>query len=619
MGWMQTLAETYDKCKSEVGKQIRKGQGKLVVLLPISHSIYNADIEIMLDDNANIINVQSVPKEDQQTIIPVTEDSAVRSSNTAPMPLSDNISYLAGDFKDYSDDVKKKHHYDSYITELGKWANDKNAHNDIKVIYNYLKKGKLIGDLLKTGHFNNVKELLKQDGVIRFMVKYSNGDPVIESYKNLEVFTNYTNYYYNSFTNRKKQVDYIYGKKDYITKKLPSKIRNTGDGARLISSNDKKTNIYTYKGRFVSQEESVTLSYEMSQKAHNALKWLIQKQGYKNDSEVIVIFGVDTETEIKNPLDEDFIVPLNNDIDTNEKFAKHVSGVINGWFPLKIGKREKIVVISLDTADGTNKGRLAITYYNEFEKSEFKENLEKWYSEFAWVLRKKDQYFKGTPNIEDIINVAYGVQGSGQKYLKVNNKNFYKKTIDRLLSCIVQHKRIPIDLVIASVNNLNNPLSTDENLFDRKLRVTCALIRKYYIDYKKEVIEMALDKERTDRSYLFGRLLALTDDIESYAIYKEGSARETNSKRYWSMFKRKPASTYELLREKIQSYLNKLHGGIANKYENEVSQIMEMLSERNSFNNNQLNEQYILGYYLQMDELKNNRKNIKEMEENKNE
>ncbi len=616
MGWMQTLAETYDKCKSEVGKINYNDKGQLVVLLPIAHSINNAELEIMLDEKSNIIDVRKLGKEEQQTIMPVTEDSQARSSGVAPMPLYDNITYIAGDFKKFSDDVKKNERYSSYIAELKKWAEDPKSHKDIKVVYAYLKKGTLINDLMTKKVFDNVEDIINMQGMIRFKVKYNNNDLVIPPFENKEVFNNYIEYFNRIISNGKIDIDYISGKEDYIAQKLPSKIRNTADNARLISSNDIQG--YTYRGRFLTADEVTTLSFELSQKAHNSLRWLIQKQGYRNGSEVIVVFGVESETKIRNPLIEDFILPLNEEIDTNEKYAKCINESIKGFYPLNKTDREKVVVIAVDTSDGASQGRLAITYYNEFSKSEFRDNIEKWYNEFAWILRFKDEYFKGTPNIKDIVNVAYGVQGS-EKYLSVTNDSFFKKTIDRLLPCIVQHKRIPKDIVISAVEKLNNPLSTDDNLFDIKLRVTCALIRKYYIDYKKEVIEMALDKEKTDRSYLFGRLLALTDDIESYAIYKEGSARETNAKRYWSMFKRKPASTYELLREKIQSYLNKLHGGITNKYETEVLQIMEMLSESNSFNNNQLNEQYILGYYLQMDELKNNRKKNNEMEESENE
>ena len=610
MGWIQTLAETYDKCESEVGKIVRNEKGQLITLLPIAHSINNTQIEITLDENANLIDARRLSKEDQNTIMPITEDSQARSNGIFPMPLCDKLCYLAKDYDEYSENDKKyKEYYEKYIDNLRRWVKVPNTHSDVKIIYKYLTSCNLIKDLKQKGVFESL------DDWVRFKIKYSDKDLVVGTFENIDIYKDYLDYYLNNL--KKSGIDYISGEEQFITEKLPSKIRNTGDNSRLISSNDNQG--YTFRGRFLEASEAATLSFVLSQKAHNALRWLIQKQGYRNGSEAIVIFGVDNDTEIRNPLDEDFLIPLSKEVDTNEEFAKQVNKALNGWYPLKDGEREKVTVIALDTADGATQGRLAITYYNEFEKSDFKNNIRKWYSECTWILRKSNEFYIGTPNIRDIVNVAYGIQGN-ENYLKVTNDNLSKKTIDRLLPCIVQHKKIPSDIVFASVNNLNNPLSTDINLFDKKLRVTCALIKKYYKDYKKEEISMALDNEKNDKSYLFGRLLALIDDIESYAIYKEGSDRETNAKRYWSIYKRKPAGTFDLLREKLQSYLNKLPRGVVNNYENEVAKIITKLSENNSFNNNQLNEQFILGYYLQMDELRNSRKNNnKEMEENENE
>ena len=48
------------------------------------------------------------------------------------------------------------------------------------------------------------------------------------------------------------------------------KIRNEGDGAKLISANDSQN--FTYRGRFTSKEEAFAVGNETSQKAHNALK-----------------------------------------------------------------------------------------------------------------------------------------------------------------------------------------------------------------------------------------------------------------------------------------------------------------------------------------------------------
>lgn len=64
------------------------------------------------------------------------------------------------------------------------------------------------------------------------------------------------------------------------------KIRNEGDGAKLISSNDSQN--FTYRGRFVSKEEAFAVGNETSQKIHNALKWIIRKQGTFFDTLAVV-------------------------------------------------------------------------------------------------------------------------------------------------------------------------------------------------------------------------------------------------------------------------------------------------------------------------------------------
>ena len=61
----------------------------------------------------------------------------------------------------------------------------------------------------------------------------------------------------------------------------------------MISSND-KTN-FTYRGRFHDVGEAYTISYEASQKVHNALKWLIERQGVKVGDKEFVLWGVKSE------------------------------------------------------------------------------------------------------------------------------------------------------------------------------------------------------------------------------------------------------------------------------------------------------------------------------------
>ena len=79
---------------------------------------------------------------------------------------------------------------------------------------------------------------------------------------------------------------YVKGQAIPCSDKHPAKVRNTGDKSKLISAND--TEGFTYRGRFVDKTQVVRVGYETTQKAHNALRWLIDKQGYKNGDQVVI-------------------------------------------------------------------------------------------------------------------------------------------------------------------------------------------------------------------------------------------------------------------------------------------------------------------------------------------
>ncbi len=60
---------------------------------------------------------------------------------------------------------------------------------------------------------------------------------------------------------------------------------------------------------------------------------------------------------------------------------------------------------------------------------------------------------------------------------------------------------------------------------------------------------MALDKEETNRSYLYGRLLAVADRIEYRTYDEKDKARVTNAKRYMSTFSQRPFETWKMIEE----------------------------------------------------------------------
>jgi CRISPR-associated protein Csd1 len=92
---------------------------------------------------------------------------------------------------------------------------------------------------------------------------------------------------------------------------------------------------------------------------------------------------------------------------------------------------------------------------------------------------------------------------------------------------------------------------------ERVLSVACAAIVKYYSDWKKgEDYKMKLDVENQDRSYLFGRLLAIYEQIER-RTYENGENREPNAIRLQAAYVNHPMQTRMVLEEAVNPYLQK--------------------------------------------------------------
>lgn len=607
MSWMEVLAKTYDNCIGEVG--INRGTNKNpILLLPLSHLTVNAIAEIILNENGDFLGANKVDKNDQITIVPVTEDSASRSSGISPFPMADKLSYIAADYDDVSKDEKSyKAHYKAYIENLHKWADLPDTPVKVKAICVYLDKGAVMRDLISVGVYDG------KDGFVRFIVNGNSTEPEeTRTWLDKEIWDNFINYYNTTFEDC--DIDYVTGERCMTTDKLPAKIRSTADGAKLISSND--TSGYTYRGRFVDAKSAASIGYETSQKAHNALRWLIAKQGYRNDSECIVCWSIGGEEmpPIISSTD-DMIDSWRDDkdealSDTDESFAKQLNKYIAGY-KQEIGVNTRAIVMAVDTADGSIKGRLAITYYQELEGSRLLENLHKWHRECSWkhYVKKGDKghYYVGAPSPREIVLCAYGTQQGA--FVSADGK-MIKRNIDRILPCIVQGKRFPKDIMRAAVRNAGNPQRFSRYNWNNILTWTCAVIIKCQYDYGKEVFKMALNKESTDRDYLFGRLLAVAHKLEDYVNFKSGnSERETNAMKYWSAYAQKPARTYETIRRGLQSYISRLSKGSRDYYQQLTEEIFDKLAKTDSFNNEPLNENYLLGYYSQMAEFRKNNKN----------
>lgn len=614
MSWLLNLYETYEANLNFVGKNQKKYNDQEYTLLPVSHTTQNAHIEVLITEDGDFHSATVIDKRDANTLIPCTEKSSSRAGAVvAPYPLHDKLPYVAGDFAQYSRDIKNENPFSNYIERLGKWAASPHAIEKVKIVHRYLSKGCLVEDLIQheilyldTNHrlidkwdksyeeMHGAKPaiyLVVAGGVESAFVRFNVYSPhriFTEIWKDQEMHSSFVKYYSEQLG--AEDLCYVTGKMLPSTERHANKIRNSADKAKLISAND--TSGFTFRGRFHNERDVASISYEVSQKAHNALKWLIQRQGKVMESRVFLVW--DNEDLDIPGLTEDLfaISPHVTRIEdtipyTGYEFAREVSKALDG-FRNNLSSKSDVNILVLDSA---TTGRMAVLYYRNMDKNLYIDRIAAWHSTCAWLhtYRKdeNDQYvqFYGAPATKDIALAAYGPRASDK---------IVKGLMERILPCIVDEQRIPRDIVKSAFHRASNPVSMEKWEWEKTLSITCALINR------QEEFHVALSHDNNDRDYLFGRLLAVADVLERQAL-GSSEIRATNAIRYMNSFSQHPARTWKTIQDCLQPYQAKL--GIKSTY---LSKIIDDVASRipeEKFTNKPLSELYLLGFYSQRHEL----------------
>lgn len=111
---------------------------------------------------------------------------------------------------------------------------------------------------------------------------------------------------------------------------------------------------------------------------------------------------------------------------------------------------------------------------------------------------------------------------------------------------------------------------------------------------------MPLNKENSDRNYLFGRLLAIADVLERSALDTK-ETRATNAIRYMNSFSKHPMRTWKTIQEALQPYQARL--GTRATYLSKLIDEVASQFDPDDFNNKPLTGTYLLGFYSQRHEL----------------
>ena len=638
MGWLDHCISVFDGNPAFVGKM----EPGLVPLVPISHTTQKVNIEVALTGKGDFVRARVLRPDEMTTIIPCTEKSSARTSGLAPHPLFDKLQYIAGDYVQYGGE-KKKFDYEEYMKNLQDWCSSPYAHPYVQAVYTYLQKKCLIHDL------SEYKILpLNQDGSLMKNWKggKENAPSIFQNMKKNETaFDSFVRFSVNevrlcddpdvwkSFQDymeeelQKEDYCYAEGKKTKISELSPYKVRNAGDRAKLISSND--TTNFTFRGRFLTAGEAMAIGYEATQKAHSALRWLISRQGTPYGEEIILTWGMGNEplpSSQSDTLDmvqqgwDEFGFDRNDAAavtKTEESFAKAFNKVIQGYKE-RIPANASISVIALDAAVP---GRLAIRYYRELQGSRFLERIEDWHRKFRWKLEyrkaelkpgeKPEQVsFIGAPAPLAIIEAAYGEKADDK--LK-------KQAIERILPCIIDGKNIPVDIMKSAVYRATASVSLEFWEANKVRSIACALVCGYYAR-KGESITMGLDKNCSDRSYVFGRILACAEQVERHGQRLSGAdanMRVTNAERLMVAFTKRPKHTTDLLHTKLRPYLDRIR--TKSNYDSSAYLTMLSLLDRlgpEAFTDEPLSEKYLLGYASQKLAFMEKNKEYKEQQDN---
>lgn len=315
MSWITELVKTYDAHEDLVGK--RDIEGSKAVLMPICHAVQQAKIELTIDGKGNFSHARALPKAEQSTLLPCTPASEIRTSNLAPHPLHDKLIYIARDCDLYREERDKKGRspYSLYVKLLGKWVQSPYCNPKVEAVYKYVTQHDIIDDLCRANppvlyrdDKGNImqkwpyKDQPKPDifsaisgdmlkALVRFRVINIPGDNEPDLWKDQELQRQYIAFFEHEFS-KDLELCYATGKMMRPAGKQGKGIRFSGDGAKLISSND--TNGLTFRGRFENGHECLSLGHETLQKATNALAWLIRNQGHNCDGRVFLAWSSST-------------------------------------------------------------------------------------------------------------------------------------------------------------------------------------------------------------------------------------------------------------------------------------------------------------------------------------
>lgn len=571
MGLLQKAVETYDAMAGRVGIVYENEKEPLA---PISHMMVRPQIKITLDQDGNFVAAQILDKNTPKIIIPATEESAGRTVKAAelPHPLCDYLRYLL---------PQNQVEYQHYISQLSDWTNSPFTHPKLRAVLHYAQGGTILADLSQAGIVAEEKAMVCWE--VNGLGEGLNGP----CWTDLALMRAFIDYIAAKQVGTSPALCMVSGKMEVPAGQHPKGVIPINGNAKLISAND--SGGFTYRGRFDEAEQAATVSYTASQKSHNALRWLVANQSVPFGGRTFLCWnpqGIQLP-KVTGPMGRKGGGTVQRSA-TPSQYQKQLREALSGWKE-NLSPSAGVVIAAFDAA---TTGRLAVTYYNELFASDFLDRLHDWEVSCCWG---NGPYGIQSPSLFQIVSWTFGTPRNGKPEL---DDRILRQQMQRLVACRVDRAPFPLDVERTLTEKASCLLLYEGETRQKLLFTACAAIRKYHYDYLKEEWDMALDKNCSDRSYLFGRLLAITEAVEN-STYTDENRRETNAMRMQKAFALRPMSTWRFLEEKLESYYKQLKPGLRQYYRKLTQEVVDKLPVSDGNLNQKLEDIYLLGYYHQ--------------------
>ena len=621
MNYLKKLYDTYQANQSQVGIKMERNKDTFV-LVPAFHGYKESDLQVHISPTGDFLYA-TIAKE--SIVFPATEESLGRTGISAPPhALHDTLTYVAGDFGTYlkpTDANKIKNKHTDYLDNLLQWATGIYGHAKLQSIHTYLAKGTLTKDLIdegiltldETGILQSKQEYLKKELTkifVRFHVSadmdHASEDDFTPIWENRLFYGLYESHALSKQTGQKGLCT-VSGNMTQLMKNHPKTINLHAANAKLISSgsnfliqNDGMFPRFTDEKR---EEQAAGISVDVSLKAHNALSWLIRKQGIKSgDGKQVTLIWKNKDIEVYNPLNgiKEILEDQEVDTDTYEVYATRLQEALKGKLITNTNESETINFLSLNSVVD---GRMHVLNYGEYTEKEYFESIEKWNQTCFWKLKGRNgDYYYGAPSAYEI---AWAILK--EKNLPTLNEKKLSLVFEDVFSYIFDGKNIHKNYIQQVFRNLYNfGKSEDENEWEKRLLIGCAMFNRFY---KKEKYTVALNQTNTNRDYLFGRLLAIADKLEKdYYFQSNMKPRTTNAMKYMANYQLKPIDSWKTIFLKLSPYLEK--SSFKGRYDKLIDEVMDLFQE-DEFNNNSLTPVFLLGFSNQRNDFyKKNKKEL---------